>query len=252
MSTGFIDLDRGDFYEEGISPRQRRVFLMRWNPSISGFTRDDFEEYFSYFKGKIDKIENSDIVWTIWDWKEVMHRDLFVMMQVGQEQNGIVWGGFLNGAPFQYENENGKLTRTRFIECTVMYMHRLEKTNILSADHLMKEIPEVDWLHGHAGELLSIEVAEKLGLLLVDELCKIDECDDVYFDSYNQKQYVIADILSFMCPELKKRLLAMGKNNSPKIKNINELRVHVDDEDYLNWTTIEDHLSLEELNGVLM
>lgn len=130
----YIDLDRGDFYNEGISPRQRRVYLMRWNPSISGFTRNDFEDYFNYYKGKIEKIENTDIVWTIWDWKDVMHRDLFVMMQVGQEQNGIVWGGFLNGAPYQYKDENGKLTRSRFIECTVMYMQRIEKTNLLTAD----------------------------------------------------------------------------------------------------------------------
>ena len=131
-------------------------------------------------------------------------------------------------------------------------MQRIEKTNLLTADRLMKEIPEVDWLHGHAGELLSIEVAEKLGLLLVDELRKIDECDDVYFDTYNQKQYVLADILTFMCPELKKRLLDMGKNESPKIKDINELMVHVDDEDYSNWDKIEDHLSLEMLNDLLL
>jgi hypothetical protein len=44
----------------------------------------------------------------------------------------------------------------------------------------------------------------------------------------------------------------MGKNNSPDIKDINELMVSVEDNDYSNWTTIEDHLSLEMLNGILM
>ena len=225
---------------------------MRWNPSISGFTRDDFEEYFNYYKRKIEKIENTNIVWTIWDWKEVMHRDLFVMMQVGQKNNGIVWGGFLKGAPFQYEDENGKLTRSRFIECTVEYMHRIENTNILSAERLMKEIPEVDWLHGHAGELLSTDVAEKLGLLLVDELRKVDDSDNVYFDTFNQKRYVLADILTFMCPELKKRLLAMGKCDNKKLKDINKLMVHVDDEDYDKWDILENHLHLKELDGILL
>ncbi|MBO4315080.1 MAG: hypothetical protein J5867_03810 [Prevotella sp.] len=240
------------YFEEGIAPRQRRVYLMRWNPSISGFTREDFDDYFKYFKGVTKSIENPDIVWTIWDWKEVMHRDLFVMMQVGQEQNGIVWGGFLNGAPYQYRDEKGKLTRSHFIECTVMYMHRIEKTNILSAERLMKEIPEVDWLHGHAGELLSTEVAEKLGLLLVDELRKVNDCNDVFFDTYNQKLYVLADILTFMCPDLKKRLLAMGKCNDKKLKDINEMMVKPNDEDYFHWDKIEEHLSLEKLNGLLM
>ena len=55
-----------------------------------------------------------------------------------------------------------------------------------------------------------------------------------------------------MCPQLKKRLLELGKNKDPEIKDINELMVHVDDEDYSQWDNIEDHLSLEMLNGVLM
>lgn len=252
MPTGWINMDRGDFLNNGTAPRQRRVFLLRWNPSISSFTRKDFEEYFNCYKGISNTIENHDIVWTIWDWKEVMHRDLFVMMQVGQKNNGIVWGGFLGGAPFQYETENGGLTRSRFIDCTVMYMHRIEKTNILSAERLVKDIPEVDWLHGHSGELLSIENAEKLGLLLVDELRKVEENDDVFFDSYNQKPYVLADILTFMCPELKKQLLALGKCDNKKLKDINDMMVRLDDEDYQNWNRLEDHLSLERLNGVLM
>lgn len=252
--TGWVNMDRGVFYEDGLSPRQRNVFLMRWNPSVSSFTRKDFEDYFNYYKGKKESIEDQDIVWSVWDWKRVMHRDLFVMMQVGQEINGIVWGGFLDGAPFQYQDEKGVLTRSRFVDCTVMYMHRIEKTNILSAERLMREIPEVDWLHGHSGELLSVENAEKLGLLLVDELRKVKEKnnDDFYFDSFNKKRYVIADILTFMCPELKKRLLAMGKCEDGNITNVNELMVEPTDRAYMSWKKLEDHLSLEELNGLLM
>lgn len=44
----------------------------------------------------------------------------------------------------------------------------------------------------------------------------------------------------------------MGKNKSPEITDINELMVKVDDEDYLKWASIEEHLSLEKLNGVLL
>ena len=252
MPTGYLNMDRGEYYNNGIDPRQRRVFLMRWNPSISSFTRKDFEDYFSYYKGETENVENGDIVWTIWDWKKVVYLDLFVMMQVGQKTNGIVWGGFLGGIPFQYENENGALTRSRFIKCTVMYMHRIEKTNLLTAERLIREIPEVDWLHGHSGELLSIESAEKLGLFLVNELRKVEESDNLYFDSYCQKSYVLADILTFMCPGLKKHLLEMGKCNNKRIRDVDKLMVKVEDKDYSKWNTIEEHLSLEILNGVLM
>ena len=180
------------------------------------------------------------------------HRDLYVMMQVGQKVNGIVWGGFLGGYPYQYKKEDGSLTKSHFFETDVEYMHRIENTGLMTADRLIKDVPKVDWLHGHSGELLSVEDAEKLGLFLVNELKDVEENDDIYFDSYNQKQHVIADILTFMCPELKKRLLAMGKNKDPEIQDINELMIHVDDEDYSNWAVLEDHLSLQELNGVML
>ena len=122
----------------------------------------------------------------------------------------------------------------------------------MTADRLMQAIPDVDWLHGHSGELLSVDNAEKLGLFIVNELKDVEENDDIYFDSYNQKRYVLADILTFMCPQLKKRLLAMGKNKDPEIQDVNNLMVRIEDEDYSNWISIEDHLSLEELNGVML
>ena len=156
------------------------------------------------------------------------------------------------GYPYQYKREDGTLTKGKFFQTVVEYMHRIEETGLMAADHLIEAVPEVDWLHGHSGELLSVENAEKLGLFIVNELKDVEENENIYFDSYNQKQYVIGDILTFMCPQLKKRLLELGKNKGPEIKDINELMVHVDDEDYSQWDNIEDHLSLEMLNGVLM
>ena len=131
-------------------------------------------------------------------------------------------------------------------------MHRIENTGILTADRLQKAVPEVDWLHGHSGEILSIESAEKLGLFLVDELKRVETNKDIYFDDYNEKKYVLSDILTFMCPELKKRLKAAGRIDNKRLRNINNMMVHIDDEDYEHWDNIEEHLTLERLNGVLM
>lgn len=250
--TGYIDLDRDDFFEHGVSPRQRKVYVLRWNPRISSFDREGFEHYFAQYKGIIPNDHNDKLDWTVWDWKSVEHRDLYVMMQVGQKVNGIVWGGFLGGFPYQYEKEDGSLTRSRFFQTDVEYMHRIEKTGLMTVDRLIQAVPEVDWLHGHSGELLSVENAEKLGLFIVNELKDVEENDDVYFDTYNQKRYVLADILTFMCPELKKRLIVMGKNKDPEIQDVNNLMVRIEDEDYSNWISLEDHLSLEELNGVML
>lgn len=110
-----------------------------------------------------------------------------MMMLVGQKVNGIVWGGFLGGMPFQFEDEKGNLSRSLYVEMTTMYMHRIENTGMLTAENLIEAIPEVDWLHGHSGELISIESAEKLGLLLVKELKDVKESDDIFFDSFCYK-----------------------------------------------------------------
>lgn len=248
----YINMDRGPFYNKGISPRQRRVFVLRWNPSISSFSVADFEDEFSQLQGKKPFDRAHPLDWNVWDWKDVMHRDLFVMMMVGQKHNGIVWGGFFDGYPYQYEDKDGNPLKSVFFKTDAMYMHRIEHTNILSAEKLMEAIPEVDWLHGHSGELLSVENAEKLGLFLVNELKQVESSEHVYFDSYNEKKYVLADILTYMCPELKKRLLALRKINNKRLRNIHNMMVNIDDEDYDSWDKIEDHLSLAKLNGILL
>lgn len=65
MPTGLINTNRGEFLNNGILPRQRKVYLMRWNPSISSFTRKDFDDYFDLYKGKKSPIKDYDIVWSI-------------------------------------------------------------------------------------------------------------------------------------------------------------------------------------------
>lgn len=252
--TGLININRNSFFEEGVSPRQRRVFLLRWNPSVSSFKRDDFERLMNQYKGFLPTTNEDDnyMDWSVWEWELVKHRDLFVMMLVGQELNGIVWSGFLGGFPYQYEYKNGKLSKSHYFETTIQFMQRIEKTSLLTADKLMEAIPEIDWLHGHSGELLPIESAEKLGLLMFEELRKVKESDDIFFDSYNEQKYVLADLLTYMCPSLKTHLYNKGKNRSKEITDINNLMVNFDDNDFNLWNEIENHLYLEKLNGILM
>lgn len=253
MQITFLDGLKGDaLLEKGIAPRQRRVFILRWNPSKSPFARDAFENYFAQYKGEIEFDHDDPLDWSVYDWKSVTHRDLFVMLQVGQKVNGIVWGGYLSFYPYQYENEDGTLSSAHFFRTDVEYMHRIEKTGILTIDRLQKAVPEVDWLHGHSGEILSIESAEKLGLFLVEELKKIDASEDMFFDKYCEKRGVLSDIMTFMCTELKKRLKVAGRIENKRWRNIHDLMVKIEDENYEQWDNIEEHLSLEKLDGILM
>jgi len=240
------------FLSSGLSPRQRKVYVLRWNPEKSPFRPSDFENIFAQMKGIIPYDAKHPLDWSIYDWRSVEHRDLYVMMQVGNGLNGITWFGFLGGRPYQYELENGRVTRKRYVETTISFIHRIEKTRLLTADKLCAAIPEVDWQHGHSGELIATESAEKLGLFLVDELRKVDDNDDLKFQDFSQKKYVLSDILTFMCPALKKELLAIGRNKSEEITDINDLMVTIDDDDYLHWDNIKEHLSLDKLDGFML
>lgn len=61
------------------------------------FSLDDFEDEFAQLQGTKPFDTEHPLDWSVRNWKEVMHRDLFVMMMVGQKHNGIIWGGFSMG-----------------------------------------------------------------------------------------------------------------------------------------------------------
>ena len=253
----YINLDRDEYLENGVSPRQRKVHILRWNPAISGCTEKDFQEDFEWYKdgaplssekwGEIKRL-----FWTVKDWKNVEYMDLFVMVRVGRGATGIMGCGYLHSYPLQEQREDGSWGRTRFFRLSYLFMQLPDKTGLMTGEDLCNAIPEVDWLHGHSGELMNVENAERLGLYLVDRLKGVDDGEYIKFDDFDEKKYVLNDIMTFMCPELKKRLLEMGANQSPKITDINNLMIYIKDESYDTWQDLESHLALEELNGLMM
>ena len=39
-----------DWFDRALKPRQRRIFVLRWNPAISSYTTERFLEHFSQYK----------------------------------------------------------------------------------------------------------------------------------------------------------------------------------------------------------
>ena len=204
-----------------------------------------FEEDFKTYKEKGDP----KMSWSVFNWKEVTHLDLFVMMKVGTSCNGLTWFGFLRFPPFQYENEDGHLTKSTFFETAPMFMHRIEKTHLLTAEKLNREIPEVDWEHGHSGEMISVEAAEKLAMLVGRELMFQEDNDDLKFDEFSQKPYVISDFMGYLCPKLKQHFIDIGKTTEHAVPEKgpihNSLKFH---KELLSpGVSLEDVLELDEI-----
>lgn len=240
-----------DWFDRALKPRQRRIFVLRWNPAISSYTTERFLEHFSQYKAG----EGLDMDWSVWDWETVMHRDLYVMMRVGGENNGIVWAGYLVGQPYQYQYKDGRMSKSHYFEIDYTFMNHCEKTGILTAQRLNEVIPEVDWEHGHSGELLSVDAGEKLALFIGNELLHAEEGDNLVIDDFEQKPYVIGDTVGFLCPELKRKLRKAGKTTdecfyeSGRPRQINDLLVHYDNEKVTPGCRLEDILYLKRKNG---
>lgn len=234
-----------DWMDDGLAPRQRRLHVLRWNPRISSYTPDAFEGDFKSFKD----YKAMDMDWSVFNWKEVMHLDLFVMMKVGTNSNGIVWFGYLRFPPYQLEYEDGHVGRTRYFETVPMFMHRIEKTGLLTAEKLNREIPEVNWEHGHSGEMLSVEAAEKLGLLIGRELMFQEDGEDLKFEEFSQKPYVISDFLGYLCPQLKQKFIDEGKVTEHAVpeKGVNHNSFKFHEELVAPGVSLEDVLELDEI-----
>lgn len=222
--------------------RQRRLFLMRWNPNISTYKRVDFEFDF----GRFERNENmKDMDWTIREWRSAERLDLYMMAQVGTENDGIIYGGYLESDPYQYEYEDGRIGRTRFVHISPLFMQRIEKKLIITSDYLSQRVPEIDWHGGHSGIELPVNIAEKLTWAVCEELFHADEDKNLHFDDFEQKKYTICTILSLLCPELKKRLIKEGRivdEDRINRDDILECEVYYDENKVKPGDTLEDVL----------
>ncbi len=189
--------------------RQRKAYLLRWNPNISPYTRERYEEDFNHYLESGEEPEEMN--WTIYEHSQVESGDIYFMAQVGCDVNGIVWAGFLEDEPYDMLDYKGCLIPRKFIDITYFFMQRIEDKMILTADRLKEVIPEIDWEKGHSGVLLSPEVAEKLALEVANQLLHTDEDKNLKFDEYNEKKWVIKDIVGYLCPQLKQRLYNNGR-----------------------------------------
>ena len=240
-----IYIETPDWMEEGLAPRQRRLHILRWNPRISSYRPEDFDKDFKTFKDN----ERLELDWSVFNWKEVTHLDLFVMMKVGTNCTGIIWFGYLRYPPLQIQYEDGHWGRTRYFQIAPMFMQRIERTHLLTAEKLNREIPEVNWEHGHSGEMLSVEVTEKLALFVGKELMFQEDNEDLKFDEFQQKPYVIGDFLGYLCPKLKQKFIDEGNVTEDAVpkKGVNHNSLKFDADLVAPGVSLEEVLKLDEI-----
>ena len=145
-------------------PDKWKVYLMRWNPSISSYKEQDYKEIFENMQDGTFRLD-----WSIFEWEEARRGDLFYMLRVGDDKAGIAFNGYILSDPYTGEDWAGSSRRRCYVDLLCINAVNPAKTPFISLKKLQDAIPEYNWEKGHSGELLPPEVCEKLDKLWEEE-----------------------------------------------------------------------------------
>lgn len=134
-----------------------KTYLMRWNPSISSFTEDDYKECVATMRDG-----NFRINWSIFEWEEARRGDEFYMLRVGDEKAGIVFRGLFISEPYVMDDWAGTSKRRLYMDMACMNPVANDAIPPLSLSKLQESIPDFDWTKGHSGVLLPDDVDARL------------------------------------------------------------------------------------------
>ena len=136
-----------------------KTYLLRWNPAISSFTMDSY-------RNAIDEYpEGFRMDWSIYEWEEAHNGDRYYMVRVGEGNTGIVFLGEFLSEPYEGEDWAGKGKKRYYVDIDCIYATDPDERPLLTIEELRVVLPEIDWIKGHSGQLLSDEQAEKLNNL---------------------------------------------------------------------------------------
>jgi hypothetical protein len=156
----------GNFIEIRIekqeSDRKQNNFILMWNPSISSYTMDRFEED---LRDMADGFMPIDFNWSVWDHEQARDGDKFYMVKVGPGSNGIMMSGTFVSDPYQGEDWSGKGRTVFYMDMEIFDMIHPDRCPILSSERLAEEIHDFEWNGGHSGRILTEEQAEKVAIL---------------------------------------------------------------------------------------
>ena len=138
-------------------PLVHRSYLMRWNPSISSFTEDDYEESLANMEHGMFRIN-----WSIYEWQEARRGDFFYMLRTGDDKAGIVFSGQFLSDPYPGEDWAGTNKRRMYVDMVCYGVSKSSDTTRIPLEKLQSALPKIEWSKGHSGTLLTEVQAEKL------------------------------------------------------------------------------------------
>lgn len=137
------------------------TFILKWNPAISSYGMDRFNDDFCFGNKKIAEDESPwDFNWSVWDHEQAHEGDRFFMLKVGEgENNGIVMSGMFSSEPYAGEDWSGKGRETFYMDLEFDIVVDPTTDRVLPTALLAELLPAIEWTRGHSGVLIEPEAA---------------------------------------------------------------------------------------------
>ena len=145
---------------------QHNTFLLKWNPAISSYTMERLDNDMAEWSQ--DNWWNDDFDWSVCEWQKARKGDRFFMVRVGEGNTGIFAAGRFTSEPYQGEDWSGKGREVYYMQMMFEAVFHPERSEIISTEELVRELPHLDWQKGHSGQLVEKEDAVRLELMWRD------------------------------------------------------------------------------------
>lgn len=148
------------------------TFILKWNPAISSYDMDRFEEDFGFLEDEVLEDESPwDFNWSVWEHDKAHSGDRFFMLRVGEGgNNGILMSGTFISEPYEGEDWSGKGRRTYYMDMEFDAVVNVTSSKVLPTALLAEQLPAIEWTKGHSGVMLRPDDALKLEKLWYNRL----------------------------------------------------------------------------------
>ena len=148
-----------------------KLYILRWNPQISSYKTEDFQQRLKRIgrKGCCGLMMN----WSIYEHKNLKPGDWFIFSRVGGNDDGIAGLGRFTSLPYPGDSWRRDGTQIMYADMVTLMLNDPTQSGMWKAEALETDFPENDWHGGHAGVPIAPDVAERLSIKLAKDLARL-------------------------------------------------------------------------------
>lgn len=145
------------------------LYILRWNPNISSYKTENHLELISHIK---NQEQPADFNWSIREYEELDKNDMFILQQVGTDNDGIAMIGKFKSACYENDSWRNDGSKLYYADMWIMDAFDCNSENPLPAKRYEQLFPEIEWHSGHSGVIVGEEKDDKVVNQIEDDLIK--------------------------------------------------------------------------------